>query len=209
MIRAKPIWYARPQSSRLDTACRSAFGAGRSHGLWPRLRLCHLCALAPFPGTAAASAAWVVDVAVDTETGEVTLTRIFIGQDQGLVINPDGVRQQIHGNAIQTASRIMVEDVSFSEIAPTAQSWAAYPIQTFSGRARYPDHADCPAEDPPLGSEKALQSPVPRQSPMRFLTQRRAARPRCRLRRKRCVRPLLHTATPPEGLTGCIIGRNA
>lgn len=112
-----------------------------------------------FPGTAAASAAWVVDVAVDTETGEVTLTRIFIGQDQGLVINPDGVRQQIHGNAIQTVSRIMVEDVSFSEIAPTAQSWAAYPIQTFPAVPDIQTMLIARPEDPPLGVGESAAVP--------------------------------------------------
>lgn len=86
----------------------------------------------PFPGTAAASAAWVCDVAVDTETGEVTLTRVFIGQDQGLVINPDGVRAQIHGNVIQTASRTLTEEVTFDAIAPLTKSWASYPIQSFA-----------------------------------------------------------------------------
>ncbi|RJE79670.1 molybdopterin cofactor-binding domain-containing protein [Paracoccus sp. JM45] len=84
-----------------------------------------------FPGTAAASAAWVCDVAVDTETGEVTLTRVFVGQDQGLVINPDGVRAQIHGNVMQTTSRVLSEEVTFDAIAPTPKSWANYPIQSF------------------------------------------------------------------------------
>lgn len=84
-----------------------------------------------FPGTSAASAAWVCDVAVDTETGEVTLSRVFVGQDQGLVINPDGVRAQIHGNVIQTASRALLEQVTFDQITPTPKSWASYPIQTF------------------------------------------------------------------------------
>ncbi|WP_371743817.1 molybdopterin cofactor-binding domain-containing protein [Mangrovicoccus sp. HB161399] len=84
-----------------------------------------------FPGKAAAAAAWVCDVTVDTVTGEVTLTRVFVGQDQGLVINPDGVRAQIHGNVMQTASRTLHEEVSFEAIAPAPQSWANYPIQTF------------------------------------------------------------------------------
>lgn len=89
-----------------------------------------------FPGKAAASAAWVCDVTVDTLTGEVTLTRVFVGQDQGLVINPDGVRAQIHGNVIQTASRALREQVSFDAITPTPKSWANYPIQTFDEAPR-------------------------------------------------------------------------
>jgi len=80
-----------------------------------------------FPGTAAASAAWVCDVAVATETGEVTLTRVFVGQDQGLVINPDGVRAQIHGNVIQTASRVLSGEVTFDAIAPTPKKLGQLP----------------------------------------------------------------------------------
>ncbi|SDF24398.1 molybdopterin cofactor-binding domain-containing protein [Limimaricola pyoseonensis] len=81
-----------------------------------------------FPGTAAASAAWVCAVAIDTQTGEVTLSRVFVGQDQGLVINPDGVRQQIHGNVHQTAGRVLNESVSFDAITPTQKSWADYSV---------------------------------------------------------------------------------
>ena len=135
---------------RLVREGRMAFGQGFAFATYVH---------GTFPGTAAASAAWVVDVAVDTETGEVTLTRIFIGQDQGLVINPDGVRQQIHGNAIQTASRIMVEDVSFSEIAPTAQSWAAYPIQTFPAVPDIQTMLIARPEDPPLGVGESAAVP--------------------------------------------------
>ncbi|NEI35888.1 molybdopterin-dependent oxidoreductase [Rhizobium leguminosarum] len=112
-----------------------------------------------FPGTAAASAAWVVDVAVDTETGEVALTRIFIGQDQGLVINPDGVRQQIHGNAIQTASRVLLEEVTFNEISPTPRSWAAYPIQTFPAVPEIETMLIARPDDPPLGVGESAAVP--------------------------------------------------
>lgn len=135
---------------RLRREGRMAFGQGFAFATYVH---------GTFPGTAAASAAWVVDVAVDTETGEVTLSRVVIGQDQGLVINPDGVRQQIHGNAIQTASRVLTEEVTFSEIAPLPQSWATYPIQTFP---TVPDIETLLIErpgDPPLGVGESAAVP--------------------------------------------------
>ncbi|WP_421360454.1 molybdopterin cofactor-binding domain-containing protein [Agrobacterium rosae] len=135
---------------RLRREGRMAFGQGFAFATYVH---------GTFPGTAAASAAWVVDVAVDLETGEVTLSRIFIGQDQGLVINPDGVRQQIHGNAIQTASRVLVEEVTFDAISPTPQSWAAYSIQTFPS---VPDIETMLIErpgDPPLGVGESAAVP--------------------------------------------------
>ena len=114
-------WQER-QGPRLRREGRMAYGQGFAFATYVH---------GTFPGTAAASAAWVCDVAVDTETGEVTLSRVFVGQDQGLVINPEGVRAQIHGNVIQTASRTLLEEVSFDQITPTPQSWATYPIQSF------------------------------------------------------------------------------
>src|SRR3984957_14116984 len=53
-----------------------------------------------FPGYGAAWSAWITDVAVNKATGDVSVTRVVAGQDSGLMINPDGVRHQIHGNVI-------------------------------------------------------------------------------------------------------------
>src|SRR5216683_2757808 len=50
-----------------------------------------------FPGFGAAWSAWIADVAVNKATGDVSVTRVVAGQDSGLMINPDGVRHQIHG----------------------------------------------------------------------------------------------------------------
>src|ERR1700733_11813683 len=57
------------------------------------------------PGFASAWSAWIADVAVNKSTGDVSVTRVVAGQDSGLMINPDGVRHQIHGNVIQSTSR--------------------------------------------------------------------------------------------------------
>ncbi len=114
----------------------------------------------PFPGTAAASAAWVVDVAVDMTTGEVTLSRVFVGQDQGLVINPDHVRHQIHGNVLQTASRTLQESVSFDQITVTDQSWATYPLATFPQTPQIETLLIERPNDPPLGVGESAAVPA-------------------------------------------------
>jgi nicotinate dehydrogenase subunit B len=86
-----------------------------------------------FPGYAAASAAWAADVAVNRRTGEVSVTRVTVGHDAGLMINPEGVRHQVHGNVIQSTSRALKEAVGFDERAlVTSREWGAYPIMTFS-----------------------------------------------------------------------------
>lgn len=84
-----------------------------------------------FPGTAAAWSAWVADVAVNRRTGDVAVTRVVAGQDTGMLVNPAGVRHQIHGNVIQATSRALVEQVSFDRTAVVSREWGAYPILTF------------------------------------------------------------------------------
>jgi nicotinate dehydrogenase subunit B len=84
-----------------------------------------------FPGYGAAWSAWIADVAVNKATGDVSVTRVVAGQDSGLMINPDGVRHQIHGNVIQSTSRALMEEVSFDRTSVTAREWGAYPIMKF------------------------------------------------------------------------------
>ncbi|MDB5526452.1 MAG: cytochrome-c oxidase protein [Rhizobium sp.] len=84
-----------------------------------------------FPGTPAAWSAWVADVAVNLKTGEVAVTRITVGQDTGMMINPEGVRHQIHGNVIQSISRTLKEKVDFSRTQVESVEWGGYPIITF------------------------------------------------------------------------------
>lgn len=86
-----------------------------------------------FPGFGAAWAAWVADVEVNRNTGEVHVRRVVVGQDAGLMINPAGVKQQIHGNVVQTTSRALKEEVQVDSRKNTVVSkeWGSYPILNF------------------------------------------------------------------------------
>ncbi len=112
-----------------------------------------------FPGFGAAWAAWVADVEVDTDSGEVSVTRVVVGHDAGLMINPDGVRHQIQGNVLQSTSRALKEEVSFTQNAVLDKEWGAYPILTFP---EMPDleivMADKP-EEPPQGAGESASIP--------------------------------------------------
>src|SRR4029078_9573090 len=46
-------------------------------------------------------------------------------------MNPDGLRNQIEGNVVQTVSRSVVEKVTFSRSTVTSLNWGSYPILTF------------------------------------------------------------------------------
>jgi CO/xanthine dehydrogenase Mo-binding subunit len=77
----------------------------------------------------ASFAAVVVEVEVKEE---VKLKRIWCAADAGLVINPDGARNQIEGGAIMGASFVMREQVKFKGGKVANSTWEDYPILRFS-----------------------------------------------------------------------------
>jgi len=74
----------------------------------------------------------VADVVVDRRTGKVRVERVVAAVDAGLVINPDGVVNQIEGGIIQSTSWTLKEAVRFDSRQITTRTWADYPILTFS-----------------------------------------------------------------------------
>ena len=76
--------------------------------------------------------ATVADVEVNKTTGQVSVKRIVCSHDCGLMINPDGVKNQVEGNVIQGVSRAMYEEVTFdTNGGVTSLDWATYPILRF------------------------------------------------------------------------------
>ncbi|MBV8094985.1 MAG: xanthine dehydrogenase family protein molybdopterin-binding subunit [Acetobacteraceae bacterium] len=73
----------------------------------------------------------VAEVEVKRSTGEIRVTRFNVAHDCGQIINPDGLRNQIEGNVIQTVSRTLMEEVTFNRSHVTSLDWASYPIITF------------------------------------------------------------------------------
>ncbi|MGA4552481.1 molybdopterin cofactor-binding domain-containing protein [Methylorubrum aminovorans] len=93
--------------------------------------------------------AGVAEVEVDRRTGRVRVPRFFVVQDCGQIINPDGVRNQLDGNVIQTVSRVLLEEVTFDRGAVTSLDWASYPILTFPDVPKVViDLIDRPTEKP-------------------------------------------------------------
>jgi nicotinate dehydrogenase subunit B len=73
----------------------------------------------------------VAEVEVDRQSGAIRVERFFVSHDCGQIINPDGVKNQIEGNVIQTVSRTLFEEVLFDRSAVTSLHWGTYPILTF------------------------------------------------------------------------------
>ena len=73
----------------------------------------------------------VAEVQVNTKSGEISAKRFWVAHDCGQIINPDGLRNQIEGNVVQTVSRVLKEEVTFDRSLVTSLNWATYPILTF------------------------------------------------------------------------------
>jgi nicotinate dehydrogenase subunit B len=73
----------------------------------------------------------VAEVEVNRATGEIKVPRFYVTHDCGQIINPDGLRNQIEGNVIQTVSRTLIEEVKWDRSKITSLDWTSYPILTF------------------------------------------------------------------------------
>src|SRR5262249_31097313 len=79
-------------------------------------------------------AALVAEVEVDQDTGRVTVTRMIAAQDSGPISNPDGLRNQMEGGALQGLSRAMYEEVTWNQQNITSINWNLYPVFHFGPR---------------------------------------------------------------------------
>jgi CO/xanthine dehydrogenase Mo-binding subunit len=108
-----------------------------------------------------AYAALAVEVNLDHESGHVRLVRATAAVDSGQAVNPDGIRNQIEGGILQSASWTLYESVTFDRIRITSRDWSSYPILRFSA---VPDSVEVHVIDRPgqpfLGTGEAAQGPA-------------------------------------------------
>jgi nicotinate dehydrogenase subunit B len=109
----------------------------------------------------AAYTAVAVEVEVAHETGRVRLVRAVAANDCGEIVNPDGVRNQIEGAIVQSASWTLHEAVTFGKAQITSRDWSSYPILRFRDvPERVEVHLiDRPGE-PFLGTGESGQGPA-------------------------------------------------
>jgi CO/xanthine dehydrogenase Mo-binding subunit len=104
--------------------------------------------------------AMAMEVAVDRTSGRINVRRITCAHDCGLVVNPDGLRNQIEGCIMQTLSRTLHEEVKFDRSRVTSVDWASYPILTFPEAPPIEVALLDRPELPPLGAGEAATAPV-------------------------------------------------
>src|SRR6266852_3922221 len=73
----------------------------------------------------------VAEVQVDQDTGKVIVTRFVTTQDSGPVSNPNGLRNQMEGGALQGMSRCLREEVTWDDQKVTSIDWRTYPVFHF------------------------------------------------------------------------------
>jgi CO/xanthine dehydrogenase Mo-binding subunit len=73
----------------------------------------------------------VAEVEVDKASGEVLVKKVTLSHDCGLIVNPDGLKNQIEGNIIQGVSRTLKEEVHFDANGIKSLDWLSYPVITY------------------------------------------------------------------------------
>jgi len=82
-------------------------------------------------GMAGTVVAQIADVDVDTSTGKITVKKVTVAHDCGIIVNPDGLKNQIEGNVIQGSSRALLEEVDFDAAGVKNLNWNTYQIIRF------------------------------------------------------------------------------
>jgi CO/xanthine dehydrogenase Mo-binding subunit len=91
---------------------------------------------------------------------EVKVKRLVVAIDVGLIINPDGVKNQIEGGAIQSASWTLKEQVRLDARGVTSLSWEDYPILKFSEVPAVDVELIDRPDSPAVGAGEAAQGPT-------------------------------------------------
>ena len=101
----------------------------------------------------------VIDLIVD-DYGAIQLLRAVIAADAGQIVDPDGLRNQLEGGLIQSASWTLKEQVKFDDKGIVSRDWESYPILTFAEVPEIETVLIDRPDQPFLGSGEATQGPT-------------------------------------------------
>jgi CO/xanthine dehydrogenase Mo-binding subunit len=92
--------------------------------------------------------------------GNLRVSKVYCAVDAGLVINPDGVTNQIEGGIVQSISWTLKEQVGFDGRRVTTRSFEEYPIVRFDEVPEVTVELIDSPDTPPLGVGEAAQGPA-------------------------------------------------
>jgi isoquinoline 1-oxidoreductase len=75
--------------------------------------------------------AQIAEIELDRATGQVRVKRVIVAQESGLIINPDGIQNQIEGATTMGIGQALWEAVRYEQGKILTDSFATYPIPTF------------------------------------------------------------------------------
>ena len=74
----------------------------------------------------------VAEIEVNKRTGNIVAKKLYGALDAGLTVNPALVENQIIGMMVQATSRVLKEEVKFSNSNVTSLDWVSYPVLRFA-----------------------------------------------------------------------------
>jgi CO/xanthine dehydrogenase Mo-binding subunit len=102
----------------------------------------------------------VADIEVDRANGVVRVPRTWAAVDAGLIINPDGLINQIEGGIVQSVSWTLKEEVRFDRSAILTRDWASYPILTMPEVSKVEIELINRPDERPLGAGEGSLGPA-------------------------------------------------
>ncbi len=127
-------------------AHRSSEAEGIGHGLaWARYKN---------------TGAWCAVLARVQVGQDVRVLNLDLAVDVGMVVDLDGVINQIEGGAIQSVSWTLKEQVRFDAQHVTSADWPGYLVLRFAEVPEVRVHVIDRPDAPPLGAGEAAQGPV-------------------------------------------------
>jgi nicotinate dehydrogenase subunit B len=133
-------------AERANWKARGAGGSGTGLGL----------AMARYKNRAAYAAV----VASVTVQETVKVDRVWCVADAGLVVNPDGARNQLEGGIVQAVSWTLKEQVKLDTQGIASRDWDSYPILRFSEVPEMDVEFVDGADNPPLGVGECTVGPT-------------------------------------------------
>jgi CO/xanthine dehydrogenase Mo-binding subunit len=99
-------------------------------------------------------------IVIDKTTGTPAVKKMWAVVDAGEVINLDGVKNQIEGGMIQSASWTLYEQVLFSKDHITSRAWSAYPVMHMPQAPEVSVTVIDRPDQHPFGAGEAAQGPA-------------------------------------------------
>jgi CO/xanthine dehydrogenase Mo-binding subunit len=104
--------------------------------------------------------AWCAVAVKVIATTHIRVEQVSIAADVGLAVNPEGVRSQLEGGAIQSCSWTLKEALKFDRQNFTTASWEDYPILRFPEVPSVQVSLIDAPHEPSLGAGEATQGPT-------------------------------------------------